>query len=111
MTNADLLDLLREARKTVWEWLEMSVPIDMDVLDRIDAALAEQDLPTAVVWKPYGPLGHKTRLGDAEVLVRYVSGSMSEIDSAYSWNVSLHGTATTEAEARRAATAAARGLK
>jgi hypothetical protein len=40
---ADPWALLREARKTVWEWLEMSVPIDMDVLDRIDAALVQHE--------------------------------------------------------------------
>jgi hypothetical protein len=46
--------LLREARKTVGEWLEMGVPIDLDVFDRIDAVLAAPE----VEWEPNGSPGH-----------------------------------------------------
>jgi hypothetical protein len=89
--------------------------------DCIDAALAAhrdevpaQDSAEDVVeWHAYGYARNELRshINGADVTVRFLAPNMSDIDTQYSWNVSLWGGATTLTEAKKAAIAAARGMR
>jgi hypothetical protein len=100
--TADPWALLREARTSLGR------VSDRNLRARIDAALAErQDSATDVVeWvltnSPIGTM--HAYLDGADLRVRW-DGQ----DAA--WDVTRYGRCATEAEARRAATAAARGMK
>jgi hypothetical protein len=101
--------LLREARKTVWEWLEMSVPIDMDVLDRIDAALAERrdSAKDVVEWKQrHGSYIHEDGVNELRV---HLWGDQWYWQAVVEYRA--NGICATEAEAKSAAIAAARGMR
>ncbi len=120
MATADPWALLREAR----DFVERAAHVLEDpayyadaklFLARTNAALAErQDSATDVVeWHAYGYARNelRSRINGADVTVRSLAPNISDIDTQYSWNVSLWGGATTLAEAKSAAIAAARGLK
>jgi hypothetical protein len=86
---------------------------DADLAARVEAALAErQDSAKDVVeWKRYGTKGYTARVNGADLTVRDLGKPYGSYRDEYSWHISLWGDAPTEAEARRAATAAARRLK
>jgi hypothetical protein len=161
MTNAELLDLLREARESVialadeYESLMLATETEekqRDLARRIDAALAErQDKPPCSCGQPYPcmkgcpdcchsqgyldycqgdrhaerqdsatdvvewemrdivdyPIQHAL-LGEAELVV---FPNIFEPVSQWYWKTGFMGEAPTEAEAKSAAIAAARGLK
>jgi len=109
--------LLREARESVRDLLAeyeaktlkaKFIETERDLLARIDAALAErQDSATDVVeWQmANSPIGTMhAYLDGVDLRVRW-DGQ----DAA--WDATRYGRCATEAEARRAATAAARGTK
>jgi hypothetical protein len=104
--NVDLWALLREARDTLDS--EASTPEELDFVSRIDDALAErQDFAKDVVeWQmTNSPIGTMhAYLDGADLRVRW-DGQ----DAA--WDVTRYGRCATEAEARRAALAAARGIR
>ncbi len=107
MTNAELLDLLREARVFVGFCPTTQEGIDRvcEVRDRIDAALAErQDSSTDVVeWKPYG---------DSQIAtVNGLSVRVDRVDLRVAWSVTRYGEEITTSEAKSAAIKAARGMK
>ena len=112
---ADPWALLREARDTLDS--EASTPEELDFVARIDAALAEsRDSATDVVesdepsWSRMTPSGYRAafRSASLDVWRRYDN-------SHWVWEVRptgyTHGDAPTEAEAKSAAIAAARGMK
>jgi hypothetical protein len=118
MTNAELLDLLREARKFVGfcPTTQEGMDIVCKVRDRIDAALAaHQDSATSVVesdalW--WTPSSHRAKEGKLELHV----WRMSLEEWGWSTYVFLErevgsGVCATESEAKSAAIAAAKGLK
>lgn len=118
MTNAELLDLLREAKGLLPRCGTFVYPCDCMVCKvkvGINAALAErQDSATDVVeWHAYGYARNelRSRINGADVTVRFLAPNMSDIDTQYSWNVSLWGGATTLDEAKAAAIAAAKGMR
>jgi hypothetical protein len=93
---------------------------DADLAARVEAALAgraegsTEDSATDVVeWNHYGYSRNelRSRINGADVTVRRLAPSISDIDTQYSWNVSLWGGATTLAEAKEAAIAAAKGMR
>ena len=117
MTNAELLDLLREARKFVVDaerlWIEWDNEQEeravVSMLARIDAALAEPlDSATPVVeWRNDG-FGRSAVVGNAGLRAWAWKG-------VWAWSCERHsestGVAKSEDEAKSAAIAAARGLK
>ncbi len=133
--TADPWVLLREVRESVYQHKERLLDCDHDsemcscdlgaqkivLLARIDAALAAhrdevpaQDSATDVVeWNHYGYARNelRSRINGADVTVRRLAPSISDIDTQYSWNVSLWGGATTLAEAKSAAIEAAKGMR
>jgi hypothetical protein len=124
--TADPWALLREARQELAaagmskasnvaferEWADKKVAY---IHARIDAALAErQDSAKNVVeWHAYGYARNefRSRINGADATVRFLAPNISDIDTQYSWNVSLWGGATTLAEAKSAAIAAAKGMR
>jgi hypothetical protein len=106
MTNAELLNLLREARK----WLAHEGHGDGSyVLHRIDAALAErQDSATPVVeWEQrQGSYIHDDGVNELRV---YLWGDEWHWHTVVEYRA--NGICTTEAEAKSAAIAAARGMR
>ena len=98
--------LLREARTHI---VEVAVQgCDDRLLDRIDAALAErQDSAKDVVeWQmTNSPIGTMhAYLDGVDLRVRWDGQGAA-------WDATRYGRCATEAEARRAATAAAKGMK
>lgn len=73
-----------------------------------------QDSATDVVeWHAYGYARNelRSRINGADVTVRFLAPNISDIDTQYSWNVSLWGGATTLDEAKAAAIKAAREMR
>ena len=108
MTNAELIELLREAV----EYIDpLACQIDeTDLLDRIKAALAErQDSAKDVVewsWGPFGASREATVNGwEIEVFYNWVNPTHSE------WTAYLRRTGESEEELMQAAIKAARSLK
>ncbi len=121
MTNAELLDLLREARESVFrdslcrEYDDSHKAAAMEehkrrtnLMDRIDAALANSRDSTTEVVQWLSPEKKPT------VFLASRGGASLEVSlgaERWFWDVSLYGDCATEAEAKSAAIAAARGLK
>jgi hypothetical protein len=118
VTNAELLDLLREARVFVGFCPTTQEGIDRvcEVRDRIDAALAErQDSAKDVVeWKQYVAGGWSEAKIGADTLAA-VGPFDHDWGTQWRWRVTREqgcvGYCATEAEAKDAAIAAARGTK
>ena len=125
MTNTELLDLLREARVSVFHDHEYArifgtetdpavaaVPKLADLLARIDAALAErQDSATDVVESEPVDWGAPDRFQIAHV-GSFVAEVFPDRDGkGWVWAIARRDNANTEAEAKSAAIAAAKGLR
>ncbi len=115
MTNAELLDLLREAQSCVEEAAEAFGHLDAktnDVLRRIKAALVErQDSATDVVESEPVDWGAPDRFQIAHV-GSFVAEVFPDRDGkGWVWAIAQRDNANTEAEARRAAIAAAKGMR
>jgi hypothetical protein len=107
MTNEKLLDLLREARDQLVGAQGMGKATR--TIARIDAALAErQDSATPVVkWEQrQGSYIHDDGVNELRV---YLWGDQWHWHTVVEYRA--NGTCATESEARRAATAAARGMR
>ena len=103
MTNAELLDLLREARDVV----DMSLPVysNSKLVSRIDAALATHDTPHKVAWR---------NLDYKAIYVADCDGADLEVQlgaERWHWETSRYGDCATLEEAQAAAVKAARSLK
>lgn len=113
MTNAELIDLLREAREMLGNYLDNPIRPRprFPLFDRIDAALAEHeaeervDSATPVVEWAKNPqtLEWYAKMSPFFVEVHYNNG--------WKWAVVSSGEAPSEAEAKAAAIAAAKGMK
>jgi hypothetical protein len=121
MTNAELIDLLREATSYLddvvrsapekWKWTDEQREAN-DLMHRIDAALAghADSAQSAVEW---------CAVGDTWATAYPVDGVemtvMRWADGPWKWwtklETSAQGTASTEEEAKSAAIAAARGMR
>lgn len=114
MTNTELIDLLREARSVVDLAASRDARFDNGLLARIDAALAAHeaeeriDSATPVVeWeKRQGDYIHDDGVKELRV---YLWGGEWHWRTVVEYRA--NGTCTTEAEAKAAAIAAARGMK
>jgi hypothetical protein len=110
VTKEQLLDLLREAREYVESAADdgISPGEGWAILASIDAALAgraEGSTENAVEWTTDDFGFNYVKQGN--VLLQVVE----TIDGRWAWGMRVEGYATTEAEARRAAIAAAKGME
>ena len=110
MTNTELLDLLREAV----EYIDpLACQIDeTDLLDRIDAALAErQDSATEEVEWERGLYAWDATIGNTCLHIKATWDKGALHEEQWNWRVERQGKCATEAEAKEAAIAVARGMK
>jgi hypothetical protein len=116
MTNEKLLDLLREAQECVEEAAEAFDHLDAktnDVLRRIDAALAERAEGSTedVVQSDPVDWGAPDRFQIAHVGLFVAEVFPDRDGKRWVWAIAQRDNANTEAEAKSAAIAAARGVK
>ncbi len=130
MTHEELIDLLREARDRLSLHMEIyfsqqkgSMFLTIDLVDRIEAALAErQDSAKDVVesdaveWRDCLAVDESMFLAaDLSDKVKVSVYQEEATPGAYAWRAvrieAQKGTATTETEAKEAAIAAARGVR
>jgi hypothetical protein len=81
--------------------------------DRIDAALAERQdsAKDSVEWKTQDVVDYPIQYAERNGAELVVFPNITEPSNVWHWKTIFMGEASTEAEARRAATAAARGMK
>ena len=119
MTNAELVALLREARKVALDAMRPASHISYTqwtpemhrasiVLRDIDAAISAHDTPVEVEWKTaeYGNQ-YASIYDSANTTLRIAPHS--GVKGKWAWDATVYGYADTEAEAKEKALKASRG--